>query len=241
MNNLKLSTQAKAFFVCFVLAIAASAIMWGCSNKDQNSTNSNSTKETNTNMTEAPKGSEEKLLSSGKKLQLDTALSKEVREKMVEIRDNSLRALVNCQPFPSPIAFSVSGTGHHTGGQDVVLDYSEIITNEPTPGPWTVPNTFVAPCDGLYYFTVSFVKDAYYYGGTEDDVQVYLKIMFPNGSIKNLSEAWSGEGAGRRGTGAYSVTIRLNRGSLVQTYVHSDGGLTRHLARFHFTGFRIAP
>jgi hypothetical protein len=132
----------------------------------------------------------------------------------------------------SPIALSVQGTGHHTAGQDVLLTYPTVVTN--VGGAWPINSTFLAPCSGLFYFNVTFVKDAYYFGGTQDDVLIYL---MRNGSW--VGEAWSGEGGGMRSTGAYGVVLKLNQGDYVQTVVHSDGGFMRHLADYNFTGFLI--
>jgi hypothetical protein len=147
--------------------------------------------------------------------------------------------------FPLPIAVSVFGRSHFTAGQDVLLSYAapgsgnpvNPVTNEG--GAWQNPN-FIAPCSGLYFFSIEFVKDSYYsYGtppqfGTQDDVSVYL---MRNGAY--VGEAWSGEGAGKRGTGAYTVILRLNMLDSIQTWVHSDGGPMRHLSYYNFTGHRI--
>lgn len=146
-------------------------------------------------------------------------------------------------PFPAPIALSISGRWHRTAGQDVLLPYyvgqtpATPITNEG--GAWMRPN-FIAPCAGLYMFTVEFVKDSYYFGGTTDDVSVYLTKTIGNGNPTYVGEGWSGEGAGRRGTGSYSVTLRLGQLDSVQTWVHSDGGPMRVLGYYSFTGYRIA-
>ncbi len=96
--------------------------------------------------------------------------------------------------------------------------------------------SFIAPCTGLYSFTVSFVKDPYYYGGTHDDVYVSI---YHNGVDKG--RAWSGEDSvSNRNTGTYTVALFMNAGDYVQTYVESDGpGLKRHLFQFNFTGFMV--
>lgn len=131
-----------------------------------------------------------------------------------------------------PIAVSVTGSGHYSAGQDVLLAYSNTVTNMGSA--WPANFVFFAPCDGLYYFNVTFVKDAYYYGGTTDDVSIYL---FKNAYY--IGQAWSGEGTGYRGTGAYGVALQLQQGDYVFTTVHSDGGPMRHLVEYNFTGFLI--
>jgi hypothetical protein len=144
--------------------------------------------------------------------------------------------------FPNPtIAVSVAGQWLGTGGADTILNYATVITNVGgSPAPWIGGSIFLAPCPGHYFFTVSFVKDTYYpcsaNGGTQDDVSIYLTR---NGSLIGPNAAWSGEGAGRRGTGAFGVAVRLNQNDAVQSWVHSDGGQHRCLAAYNFTGFRI--
>jgi hypothetical protein len=147
-------------------------------------------------------------------------------------------------------AFSVSGAWAGSAGPDTPLAYSNIVTN--------VNNSYInffnyigvfnVPCTGQYFFTVSFVKDSYYICGgnvgTTDDVVVYLaKFVGATGftTIDPPFGAWSGEGAGRRGTGAFSVVLTLNAGDTIASFVHSDGGFHRCLASYHFTGFRVAP
>jgi hypothetical protein len=181
-------------------------------------------------------GPDEAGISAGKRTIRKPQLTKQQERQLKEAVDRAQQ--VACSPgiFPAPIAVSVYGHDHVTGGQDVLLTYKNVITNEG--GAWSTnsASNFVPQCAGLYFFTVSFVKDAYYYGGTMDDVMVYL--------TKNqnyIGEAWSGEGGGSRGTGVYSVTLRLVPGDAVQTFVHSDGGPTRHLSDYNFTGYRIAP
>lgn len=181
-------------------------------------------------------GPDEAGISSGKRAMRKPQLTREQERQLKETVDRAQQVTCSPGPFPAPIAVSVYGNDHVTGGQDVLLTYKNVITNEG--GAWSTnsASNFVPQCAGLYFFTISFVKDAYYYGGTTDDVVVYLT---KNGS--QVGEAWSGEGAGMRGTGVYSVTLRLVQGDAVQTFVHSDGGLTRHLADYNFTGYRIAP
>jgi C1q-related factor len=148
--------------------------------------------------------------------------------------------------FPTPtIAVSVAGNWLGNGGTDTILNYSTVITN--VGGAWIASSVFLAPCTGHYFFTVSFVKDTYYscggQVGTQDDVAVYLTRSSSTGvqviGPAWTNGAWSGEDAGRRGTGAFGVAVRLNQNDAVQSWVHSDGGRHRCLAAYNFTGFRI--
>ncbi len=136
-------------------------------------------------------------------------------------------------PSSGIVAFSVVGSEHVSSGAATLLGYAGTYTN--VGGGWTAGGgTFVAPCRGLYFFSISFVKDAYYYGGTTDDVYVFL---YRNGTHRGY--AWSGEGDGYRSTGTYSIALLLDAGDYVQTFASSDGGYTRHLSRYSFTGHLV--
>jgi hypothetical protein len=139
-------------------------------------------------------------------------------------------------PASGIVVFSAVGEHHVSSGGLTLLGYSG--TYESVGGGWTPGGgTFIAPCRGLYFFSISFVKDAYYYGGTTDDVYVTITR---NGVGKGY--AWSGAGDGSRSTGTYSVSLLLEAGDYVQTFVSSDGGgATRHLARYNFTGHLVRP
>lgn len=157
------------------------------------------------------------------------------------VRD--LAPLIICPgPFPKPIAFSAHGANHVGSGADAKLIYAGVVTNEG--GGWSpTKSQFRAPCAGLYYFSWSFVKDAWLApceggpAGGEDDVYVYLtKGATPISQIM----AWSGEGDGRRGTGAASVVLRLAKGDVVATWSLEDGDQVRCVREFNFSGYRIA-
>lgn len=129
------------------------------------------------------------------------------------------------------VAFSASGTNHTSSGARVRLSYDRTITN--VGGSW-VGSLFFAPCDGLYVFTVSFVKDPYN-AGTNDDVYVEIK----KNNTDDLGFAWAGAmSATGRSTGTYTVTALLQAGDFVQTFASADGR-TRSLGRYNFTGYLI--
>lgn len=133
----------------------------------------------------------------------------------------------------NPVAFSVSGRTHVSAGGDVQLIFRNVTLNS---GSGWQNDHFTAPEDGLYYFDWNFVKDAYYYRGTQDDVSIYLRIN----NSRTAGLAWSGEGDGRRGTGASSKVLALRKHDKVKAMVHSDGGRRRHLARFDLNGFKLS-
>jgi hypothetical protein len=137
-------------------------------------------------------------------------------------------------PQSGIVAFSAYGLWHVSQGGGTLLTYPNVITNAGA-GWSNGGGTFVAPCAGLYYFTVSFVKDSYSYGGTKDDVYV---CILQNGADKGC--AWAGENIeSDRVTGSYSVALMLEQGDYVQTFAFSDVGLKRHLAKFNFTGYLV--
>ena len=184
---------------------------------------------------QSKRGSDEEALSSGKELDRKPVLTKEqelqVKQLISKVGEKGCPG-----SFPIPIAVSVYGSNHVTSGQDVVLTYPNVVTNEG--GAWYGNSTFIAPCKGLYFFSINFVKDSYYNNGTQDDVFIYLT---KNGSSAGLGVgAWSGEGAGRRGTGAFSIILRLKPGDWIQTWVRSDGGYKRHVMSYNFTAHRIS-
>jgi hypothetical protein len=147
-------------------------------------------------------------------------------------REAELQAGTRC-PESGIVAFSVSGNGHVSEGELVLLSYPTTHTQEG--GGWgTGGGTFVAPCTGLYFFNVSFVKDAYHYGASANDVFVHV---LKNGTGKG--RAMSGQGHVDRDTGAYSVTLFLEQGDYVQTFAASDGNLKRHLLEYNFTGHLV--
>lgn len=143
-----------------------------------------------------------------------------------------VRVAAPCPP-DYRVAFTALGNTHVSAAGLTLLGYGTTITN--VGGGW-IPGggSFVAPCRGVYSFTSTFVKDSYYWGGTIDDVHI---VMTKNGS--SVGFAWSGEGAGRRGTGTHTVHLLLNIGDVIQTYASSDGGVLRHLSLYEFTGALI--
>jgi C1q domain-containing protein len=128
----------------------------------------------------------------------------------------------------------------HTGvGNPDRIDYNLVITNQ---GNHFDGAVFTTPAAGYYYFSIEFVKDAYSHHGTADDVYVVLHHWVGDETHKRPVYAWSGEGAGQRGTGAASVALQLPQGAHVATYSEGDGGSnspTRFLPLVIFSGFRI--
>jgi hypothetical protein len=137
-------------------------------------------------------------------------------------------------PNTGMVAFSVTGTGHVSQGGDTLLGYRNTYTN--LGGGWVHGGgTFIAPCTGLYSFTISFVKDPYYYEGTSDDVYVHVAH---NGIYKG--NAWSGTtSALGRSTGTYTVALFMNAGDYLQTFAASQNGRKRHLGQFNLTGYMV--
>jgi len=149
------------------------------------------------------------------------------------------------------VAISARGNAFGTSGADHVLTYPTNDTNEG--GAW-IGNTILeisGACSGLYHLEVQFEKDSFYTNcngspgplGTQDDVSIYFRNLSLPGFpvLGSQAGAWSGEGDGRRGTGAYGLVVRLHAGDTVSTWVHSDGGYFRCLAVYTFAAYRIGP
>ncbi len=146
----------------------------------------------------------------------------------------SPEALRPACPASGVVAFSATGSGHLSEGGPSLLSYHSTITQEG--GGWpSGGGTFIAPCAGLYVFNLSFVRQASPSpGGTADDVFVAIRH---NGVSRGY--AWSGEAEMERNTGVYTVTLVLQPGDHVQTFVSSDGDHRRYLSRYHFTGYLV--
>jgi hypothetical protein len=131
------------------------------------------------------------------------------------------------------VAFSAEGHGHTSLGNSDVMSYAKTQLG----GPWWNSMTFTAPEAGIYFFSIWCVRDSQYSGGTHDDVYIYL---MRNGNP--VGSAWAGETVqADRESAGYTVALHLNQGDVLWTQAGSDGGYTRHVARYGFTGFRICP
>lgn len=154
--------------------------------------------------------------------------------RVVDASTNSaFQTAISC-PSTGIVAFSVTGSGHVSQGGATLLGYQTTYTN--LGGGWVSGGgTFIAPCTGLYSFTISFNKDPFNQGGTPDDVYIYIAH---NGVYKGF--AWSGQDEVKnRNSGAYTVALFLNAGDYIQTYTGSDAGRLRNIHVFNFTGVLV--
>ncbi len=154
-----------------------------------------------------------------------------------ELARGSVAALTSNCPTSGIVAFSVTGTNHISQGGLTLLGYQTTYTNEG--GGWTPGGaTFLAPCSGLYVFTVSLVRSASTASATTFS-DVYISIYL-NGVSKGF--AWAGAATDvTRTAGAYTVTLLLQQGDAVQTFVSSAGSAKRHLSKYDFTGYLVKP
>lgn len=149
----------------------------------------------------------------------------------------SKSALNPACPASGIVAFSVVGTQHISQGGATILGYSGTYSN--TGDGWTPGgSTFIAPCAGLYVFTVSIVKTySTSTGSTASDVYMYI---YQNGISKGY--AWAGAAADvARTTGTFTVALPLNEGDYIQTFTNSAGGAKRLLSKYDFTGYLVKP
>ncbi len=131
-----------------------------------------------------------------------------------------------------PIAFSARCTEHVSNASNALITYDRTLLESDF---WD-GTRFTAPRDGVYFFSISFVKDAYYHDGTEDDVYVHL--------CKNnefVGFAWSGQGTGKRGTGALSLTLHLKQNDVITPKTDDDESVSdkRHISEAYITGFGL--
>ena len=138
------------------------------------------------------------------------------------------------------IAFSALCNGHDSTGVPDLISYQQTLAT--AGAAWDGVSTFVvpptAPENGLYYFSIEFVNDAYNNGGTSNDVWVQLERTI-GGTAEVLIAAWAAQGA-KRTTGAASTILPLKRGSQIRTRAHSANGERRNIAQVTFSGFLIA-
>lgn len=145
------------------------------------------------------------------------------------------RTLVSTScPNNGIVAVSAVGNSHISQGGPTLLGYAGVYSNEG--GAWTVGGgTFIAPCAGLYSFTVMLLNDPYYNSGTNDDVYSCLTV---NGMDKGC--AWAGQTRdGDRATGVHTIALVLNEGDYVQTFASSTDKSKRNIRRYEFTGFLV--
>jgi hypothetical protein len=100
-------------------------------------------------------------------------------------------------------------------------------------------SVFTAHRDGLFVVTVSFVKDAYYHDGTQDDVYVTVYREDVSGNRKSMGNAWSGEGTGKRGTGTYTVVVELKEGEKILTKGSAARDKIWNIERFNLTIYSL--
>jgi len=234
MKNLNLRILLNAKPVLIILFLALVVVFWSGESRAQIST---------------AEQSEETV--SPKALSPNPQMTDEQLAALKQAREEFTPSAA-CVPS-SAIGFSVLGFYHVSQSTDQVLGFDKqlsdtVVTNEGNV--WRKKfSMFLVPCDGLYSMTVSFVRDPYYSGGTNDDVIMYIVVNPATGNqipVAIPGYAWAGEGnATARTTGTYSVVYRLKAGDIVQAWTHSDGltnaQLRRHLIEYSFSGYLVAP
>jgi hypothetical protein len=136
----------------------------------------------------------------------------------------------------SGVAFSAFQPSHTSFSNHDVVDFAS--TSLTVGGGWN-GTTFTAPSAGLYYFSLGFVRDSYYQGGTQDDANLFLVH-----NNVDVGYAWAGESdwneaCAKRMTGAYSTLLDLQAGDVVKAATGSDGGTNRHMMNVYMNGMRL--
>ena len=113
------------------------------------------------------------------------------------------------------VVVSVNGSDHRSSGSPKLLFYNNTVTDEG--GAWYSDALFIAPCNGVYFFSVSFMKEPYGDLGSGlvwTDVDVYICLHRNGQPIGSYACAWSGENKGDRNGGSYNVALRLPGGKV---------------------------
>lgn len=121
--------------------------------------------------------------------------------------------------------FSAEGSGHTSSGPPALLAYDATRQND-VPG-WDGESRFVAPVDGTYVFTLTFISDS------PPDAGDSHMLLFIDG--REAGRVTRGPGSSGRASGL-STTVRLAAGQTIQTYADSDSGKNRHFTEFCLTG-----
>jgi len=161
------------------------------------------------------------LLSKDKKLILPNSIEFELSKFQYQAMES----------VGGPVALSASGKNHVSSGSLSFLEFDTTYTNIST---IFFRSIFIAPRDGLYLFTISFVKDSYFNNGTTEDVSIKL---FHNSNY--IGQALSGSGSGSTGTGTYTVIVNLNFADSVIALVDSKDGKNRHLLEYNLSALLI--
>lgn len=135
-------------------------------------------------------------------------------------------------------AFSVSIPHHLVDGKPRTLVYDKINCDSEA---WN-KDTFTVPKDGIYYLSVSFMRDSHkgvHDGktGTRDDTQV--KILVGDTVV---AYAWAGEASRARQAASTSTLLPLTKHSKITTQDWVEPTAENTLRRFWnivFSGYRI--
>jgi len=167
-------------------------------------------------------------------------------QEQAKLRSQAER--VTCDP-DQPVAAAAFGVEMGSSGSDSLITYPNVVTNEGHA--LKGGEAFVAPCTGVYSFSISFNTESFQpcptEVGTQDDVIVYfIKSTAPDHDdavvVGNWNGAWRGQLIGtpvKEGQASYTVDLQLNAKDAIQTKVYSDGGVPRCLASANFSGHLV--
>lgn len=153
-----------------------------------------------------------------------------------------------CKPDKT-VAASAYALPTGSSGDDSLVDYPYTVTN--VGNAWKGGDTFVAPCAGVYSFSISFNTDSFYPCpteiGTQDDVIVYFvkstAPLYDDAQVVGDGYgAWRGQisnGPVKRGQASYTVDLLLNAKDAIQTKVRTDGNVFRCLWSANFSAHLV--
>ena len=140
----------------------------------------------------------------------------------------------------SKCVFGAKINRHKSEGNPLLIKYEFTTANLN----WAWDGTyFTAPCDGVYSFSISFMKDSLVDNGTPNDVWINLHVDSEIvGSVwsekADAKTAWSPQNNqfGRRDRVSLTTTLELKKGQLISTYIASENNELRHIVDLQFTG-----
>jgi hypothetical protein len=132
-------------------------------------------------------------------------------------------------------AFSVQRLEHKASDESTTIEYDKVYCESEA---WDGKSTYCVPKDGLYFFTVAFMRDSQMGDdgnqGTSNDTQVYLCV-----EGKMVAFAWAGESSRTRQTASVSVILPLEKGKKVTTMDWTEKNEFRRYWNVVFSGYRV--
>jgi len=136
-------------------------------------------------------------------------------------------------------AFSAEHALHERVGASKKIKY---VKGTYTESSWD-GTVFTVPEDGLYYLSVSFVRDSQDKEigdrGTNDDTQIHIWVYKTWATKKRVAFAWAGEASTSRQGASAAVAVPLKKGMKVTTTDWAEYDQFRRFRNCLFAGFKV--